>query len=241
MQIKIIKYFFNFNRQYKESVKKYNVEYGSFFRLIVFIRWFKSLSSKKNTLDLEQPWIVLFAMPFLKKKLNKSSVIFEFGSGGSTIFFAKRVSKVISVEHDTLWFKKLSSVIDKKFTNIELNLFPPTLVSDSKNTDPSSSDSYVSSAEIFNGYSFLNYASYIDKYPDEYFDIIMIDGRARPSCWKHAVPKIKPGGYIILDDAYREYYFVNTAHLIKGFSIVDFPGPVYGLEPFYRTLMLRKN
>jgi hypothetical protein len=238
-RIKIIKYFFKFKDQYEESVKKYHIKYNPFLRLFVFIRWYKSLSSKKNTLDIEQPWIVLFSIPFLKKNVTKKSIVFEYGSGGSTVFFAERADKVISVEHDSSWYEKLSSNIQTK-KNIELVLITPSL-QNPEVRDPSSGDSYISSADAYNGYSFFKYASYIDKYPDNHFDVILIDGRARPSCLKHAVPKIKKGGYIILDDADREYYLSNTSHFIKEFSKIDFPGPVYGLEPFYRTLILRKN
>lgn len=238
-RLNILKYYTKFQNQYIETVKKYHVEYSNFLRLKVFVQWYKSLLSKKSTLEMQQPWIVLFSIPFLKKEITPNSLVFEYGSGGSTLFFAKKAKQVISVEHDIVWFEKISSAI-KQLSNVEVILSPP-LKDDIKITDPSDSNSYISSAPIFNGYSFFNYASVIDKYPDAHFDFILIDGRARPSCLKHAAPKIKKGGYIILDDADREYYFANTKQLIKDFSPIDFPGPVLGLEPFYRTLILKRN
>jgi hypothetical protein len=43
--------------------------------------------------------------------------IFEYGSGGSTTWWANLVSQVVSVEHDREWFQKL---IAKKPANVEL-------------------------------------------------------------------------------------------------------------------------
>lgn len=167
--------------------------------------------------------------------------MFEYGCGGSTLFFAERAKKVISVEHDRLWFEKLTGAINPTYSNIELNFIPPDINHKPTVADPADPQSYVSSAASLNGSSFLSYASFIDKYPDNYFDIILIDGRARPSCLKHAVPKIKKGGYIILDDADRKHYLVYANELINDFLFIDFPGPVYGLETFYRTLILKKT
>ena len=50
------------------------------------------------------------------------------------------------------------------------------------------------------------YASVIDRFPDGYFGLVFVDGRSRPSCVKHSIPKIKSGGFLILDDADRNYY-----------------------------------
>ncbi len=242
LNIRIIRYLKIFEGQYNLSHNKYNIRYNFFILVIVFFKWYKSLFSTKSVFDKKIPWIVFFSMPFLKKVIKKSSIIFEYGTGGSTLFFAKRGNKIISVEHDNLWFNKLNDYLNnKRYSNIELNYLSPSKTTDLIDSDPSNPDLYVSSSPIFNGYSFLEYASFIDTFPNEYFDFILIDGRARPSCLKHSVSKVKKGGYIILDDADREYYLSNTKHLIQDFSKIDFPGPVYGLPDFYRTLFLRRN
>ena len=72
-------------------------------------------------------------------------------------------------------------------------------------------DSYVSGDPAYAGMSFHHYASSIDRYPDGSFDAILIDGRSRPSCFKHAKSKLKSGGFLILDNSETDYY-----HFIHG-------------------------
>ena len=49
--------------------------------------------------------------------------------------------------------------------------------------------------------SFQNYASAIDQFGAHSFDLVLVDGRSRPSCFKHAVPCVAPNGYIVLDNS----------------------------------------
>lgn len=41
------------------------------------------------------------------------------------------------------------------------------------------------------------------KFPNEYFDLILIDGRVRMNCLKNATPKLKVGGVLIFDNSDR--------------------------------------
>ena len=41
----------------------------------------------------------------------------------------------------------------------------------------------------------------LDHFPDETFDFILIDGSDRGNCAKNAIKKLKPGGYIYLDNS----------------------------------------
>tara|TARA_Y100000589_G_C27142695_1_gene625421 strand:+ start:352 stop:1026 length:675 start_codon:yes stop_codon:yes gene_type:complete len=68
--------------------------------------WWKSFE-KKQPLDHEGqpvPWITYGAIEFLKERLDKSMSIFEFGAGNSSLYYAKKVNKVVSVEHHNDWF-----------------------------------------------------------------------------------------------------------------------------------------
>jgi predicted O-methyltransferase YrrM len=51
--------------------------------------------------------------------------------------------------------------------------------------------------------AFRKYAAAILGYPDESFDLVFVDGEAscRDWCIANALPKIKPGGYLLLDDS----------------------------------------
>ena len=58
--------------------------------------------------------------------------------------------------------------------------------------------------------SFERYVKSIDDYPDRFFDMVLVDGRARKFCLEHAPKKIRPGGYLLMDNSstpeYLEFY-----------------------------------
>lgn len=171
------------------------------------IQYFDGNTKKITSLDEEIPWLNFYAIEFLEKLIEKNYKIFEFGVGGSTIYFGKKASEIISCEHDPNWFEEVKKVINKyKNINWKGYLIAPTKMQSQKFIDPSDPNGYTSSDENFRGYSFKEYVSFIDKFDDEYFDLILIDGRARPSCVKHAFNKLKDGGIIILDNSEREHY-----------------------------------
>lgn len=50
------------------------------------------------------------------------------------------------------------------------------------------------------------YEGAIDTFEDASFDLISIDGRRRVACFRHALPKLKPGGILVFDDVQRGRY-----------------------------------
>lgn len=199
--------------------------------------WQASLNGKTNPLIDEKPWITFAAFDFLKQILTKEMRVFEYGSGGSTVYYAKRVKEVISVEHDQLWNDKVTNYIKlKKYSNVKSYLIQPNLNTTVLNRNPSDPDSYISDSNIYSAYSFEKYVRHIDNYPDKYFDLISIDGRARPSCIKHSINKVKIGGYILLDNAEREYYhYIHDVMKRMNYICYNYYGPgPYGLN-FWQT------
>jgi hypothetical protein len=89
---------------------------------------------------------------------------------------------------------------------------------------------YSSADESSSGKNFKNYASFIDKFENEYFDVILVDGRSRPSCIMHSIPKLKKGGYLILDNSDRSYYTVELKDTLKvNFTVII---DKYGASPY---------
>lgn len=77
------------------------------------IGWIKSHAS---TLPVDGegqpvPWVTYPFIAFIKGRLHKTLSVFEYGSGNSTLFFAKLVGSVTSVEHDLEWYKKVHKEI----------------------------------------------------------------------------------------------------------------------------------
>lgn len=177
-----------------------------YFKLVlVFLRYPKYIFIwKKSPLDSEMPWINFATKSYLDKKLNEKMIIFEYGSGGSTFYFSKRVEKVISVEHNEDWYKIVKDKLDNNnIKNVEIHLCPP------KNLLTNESVLCLSSDQNYKNKNFQEYVEKINNYPDNYFDLIVIDGRARVSCIKNSISKVKSGGYIFLDNSERKEYAVG--------------------------------
>jgi len=208
-----------------------------------FPYWWINLRSNKSPLIDKRPWISFGAILFLEKILKKDMQVYEYGSGGSTLFFAQRVKCINSVEHDPKWFNQVVEEINiNGFHNCQIRLVEPIPELFIHNNDISDSDAYISDDEKYRGMSFRDYATSIDSYPDAFFDIILIDGMSRPSCFKHAEKKVKRNGYLILDNAERSYYYYIHKTLDKNkWKNYDFYGPgPYGYA-FWQTCIWQKS
>ena len=63
------------------------------------------------------PWMNYAVIDFLKERLRPEMNLLEFGSGGSTLFFAKRCARVGSREADRNWYERLRKEVPD---NVEL-------------------------------------------------------------------------------------------------------------------------
>lgn len=222
---------------YLRQVQRYRKLYPDRFDTIRSIRllprWKSSLGDMSTPLSREMPWMTFFAVDFLETVLHADMQVFEYGSGGSTLFWAKRVRSVISIEHDSDWANEVALQIkNHRYNHVRLLLIPPdeevSFFPDDV-ANPNAYMSYMVSA------SFERYVKSIDEYPDGAFDFIVIDGRARPACLKHAIAKVKPGGYIVLDDSDRERYHPALQQVPDSFSRRDFVGPRLYERAFTKT------
>jgi hypothetical protein len=156
-----------------------------------FPRWRRSFRS--SPLADGVPWIPFRATEWLSSYLQSDMTVFEYGSGGSTLFFAERVQTLVSVEHDPQWHSKVASRLrERGVNNVSYLLCEPR-----KDGEPIL-DGY---RHDFPGVSFADYVKSIDAYPDGSLDLVLVDGRARVACMARALPKIRPGGYLVLDNA----------------------------------------
>lgn len=154
---------------------------------------------KASTMDLRVPWLPFRVMERLEQKLDRTSKVAEFGGGGSTLWFADRVGEVVTIEHDQEWFPILERALaDLPGCTLEFH---------------SADDAYA------------DYVPALDRFPDGYFDVVVVDGRERVRCFEAAIPKVAPGGLLILDDTERDRYR-------PAFEAVDWPRVTYrGFAP----------
>ena len=57
------------------------------------------------------PWLTQDANRFLQTYLLRSDSGVEFGSGRSTLWLASRVGRLVSLEHDRDWYKRVSEAL----------------------------------------------------------------------------------------------------------------------------------
>jgi hypothetical protein len=209
-----------------------------------FFRWRQSLKPGASSVRDQQPWITYPVIDYLKGFLRPEHRVFEYGGGGSTLFFVKRVAEVVTVEHNQEWFKILSETINMSKKNSWTGKFVGPAKGDLVPVPDPSDPSHYSSADVpSKGYNYRKYASAIDEYPENYYDCVVVDGRSRPACMMHAIPKIRKGGLLVLDNSDREYYMpkIRKAVELQFETIIDgfAPGPYS--QDFTKTTVWRKK
>lgn len=174
----------------------------------------------------EEPWLPYQATRFIDRccKLER---VFEYGMGGSTLFFYNHLHNIelVSVDHDPTWYL---AVLEKLGANCQVAttfqsfILPP--VPGDIGPDKANPDHYKSGSTELGPCNFREYASAIDRLG--LFDLILVDGMARASCLKHAVSHVKPGGVLVLDntDDNRSYYLQNTLAYFTDWERIDFFG-----------------
>lgn len=197
------------------------------------------LNLNASTLERRKPWISYDAIYFLEQYLRKEHIVFEWGSGGSTLFFADRTKHIVSIEHNKEWYDAVADKIRKEsITNIDYRLIGPdkNLSSDELATIKKK-NILLDFTDNKSSYRFLLFESYvknIDHYNDEYFDIILIDGRSRPSCILRSLSKLKRNGLLIVDNSERIAYKAALEQL-KDWTVQSFYGPVCCYDLFSQT------
>jgi hypothetical protein len=173
--------------------------------------WLTSLLPHHSTVADEVPWINFDAIAWLESWLRPNMQVFEYGSGGSSLFFARRTQHVVSIEHDSGFYDFISGVIsERKIGNLDLRKILPTKTDKKEKYDGYSFRSFSAGHETN---SFKDYVCSIDEFDDGYFNLVIVDGRARASCVMRAINKVKPGGAILLDNSERVQYCEVQEHL----------------------------
>ena len=148
-----------------------------------FQRWYKDTRSGGSALDRELPWMTYDAIDFLGSICTPDSVVFEWGSGGSTLFLAKRCRHVTSVEHDAKWSGYLRERLETLgVDNVDYKEIPGEKIADWEARDYRNPDDFVSGDKGSVGLSFEQYVKAIDPFPEGSFDIVVVDGRVRNGC-----------------------------------------------------------
>ena len=165
----------------------------------------------RQPIDVKLPWISFGALRFLNSFLRPEHEVFEFGGGGSTLYFAQRTHRVVTMESHPEWHKILTAALAQhQLQNAVCELHPIT----------------GDDAALFQGDLFFQ------RVREQLWDVILIDcycgysksryGLTRPYAFELAQLQLKPGGIIVLDDSWMFPELVETE---QGWRITDYMGP----------------
>jgi predicted O-methyltransferase YrrM len=133
----------------------------------------------KSTVTLRYPWLPFRLIDELADVIGPGTKVFEYGGGGSTLWFLDRGAEVVTVEHHREWAARLATrAAAERWTLLER-----------------------SSAD-----GFAEYVNAIADFPKDAFDVVVVDGRERGRCARAAMDHVRPGGWLIVDDVDRERY-----------------------------------
>ena len=135
----------------------------------------------------DKPWLCPGTVAFCQARLTRSMRALEFGSGRSTRWFASLVGHLASVEHDPRWYEHVNGQLAAAgVSNVDYRYVPlnhPEQEPEQSEYQPTPS-----------------YVAVADGFPDLSLDFVVVDGHYRTHCIRRVVPKIAPGGYLLVDD-----------------------------------------
>jgi predicted O-methyltransferase YrrM len=147
---------------------------------------------------LDVPWWTYRAIETVEKWLSarpNPARVFEYGSGASTVWLARRAGEVHSVEHHRAFAELMHGEL---VSHPNASVRVVEAVSSPRPVVPSSKEGHE-------GLDFAEYVAAIDEVPGS-FDLVVIDGRAREACLAAAVGRLADDGLVVFDNSRRRRY-----------------------------------
>ncbi len=119
----------------------------------------------------EKPFLGEHTIRMIGQIITRKTSVLEFGGGGSTIWFARRAKRVLTIEGNiTFAIAIIKKLNQEKLKNTEVRYSP-------------------------------KYTLFHLMVPPNTFDLVLLDGRKRLACARLAVNSLKPNGWIVLDNS----------------------------------------
>ncbi len=128
----------------------------------------------------DAPWLTRSMVEILVEWLHPDDTGLEFGSGRSTVWFAKRVAHLTSVEHDPGWY----STVTERLRQAGITDRVDYRLCEDGSTERET----------------LEYVAVAKQIAPGILDFCLVDGMARDHCALAILEKIKPGGALIIDN-----------------------------------------
>ncbi|MBM7515402.1 class I SAM-dependent methyltransferase [Nocardioides nitrophenolicus] len=198
-------------------------------RLATWLRSLFAIYDLEGLSGLDVPWWTFASADLVDAHLaaRPGARVFEWGSGASTLWLARRAAGVHSVEHDGAWADRLRAVLP---AHVELTLVPPVA---------STRPEVGSRKKGHQGLDFTDYVSAIDA-TEGVYDVIVVDGRAREACLDHALHRLAPDGLLVFDNVDRRRYRDAIDRLGAQVTVTTTRGLTPALPYPTRTALLRR-
>lgn len=184
---------------------------------------------------MTQPLYTQPAIDYLDSIIQPTWRVFEFGAGGSTTYYYKRCAEVRAMEHDAAWV-----ITARSNTSLDSIIYVGRDGDSCAQAKAAEADFFAHDFDLplhptsqvesqYHGMEnteWREYAGTIFKWPQGYFDVIVVDGMARSLCLYYAAQCVKQYGMIILDNSCRWQYNDVQEHIInQGWNRRDFWQP----------------
>jgi hypothetical protein len=150
-------------------------------------------------------------LTFFKSIIPRTAIYLEYGSGGSTIFAARYVKVLVSVESDAVFKRAVARKIPA--TSAEIHLSSPYIGVTAEWGTPVFGRPTKSRIKRWKRYPQAPWALLGNKIPDT----ILVDGRMRVACALESLLRVGPETCLVVDDyADRNYKAIEEfANLIS--------------------------
>ena len=124
----------------------------------------------------DAPWFTADAIRLLESRVGPADTVLEFGSGRSTLWFARRCARVESVEHNPAWRTEVNRRL---------------------------ASAVLAGKAVVHAAGEAEYAEVADRFVDDSFTVVVVDNLRRADCVNHALPKLRAGGWLVIDNVNR--------------------------------------
>eukprot|EP01029_Cantina_marsupialis_P006927 TRINITY_DN17641_c0_g1_i2.p1 TRINITY_DN17641_c0_g1~~TRINITY_DN17641_c0_g1_i2.p1 ORF type:complete len:323 (+),score=42.48 TRINITY_DN17641_c0_g1_i2:43-1011(+) len=154
-----------------------------------------------------RPWMHSIEVHAIDFFLGRDKTMLEFGSGSSTLYFADKVKQLVSVESSKAWCGEVQNALEEReIKNVDFYCKPIGLDVGCKNL--ASIDSNLNSRKylISGSTQFEDYLSVVRNH--KVFDLVLIDGRARPQAAFESLAVMNADSILFFHD----YHFLGRTH-----------------------------
>ena len=146
------------------------------------VKWAHDRFSSAGPAAQGLPWIAWPCIDFMADYVQPTHRVFEWGGGGSTLFFLKKGCRVTTVESSMEWVKELEQQISALGAEAR-NRWDLRFVAIAGNSDRRVSE-YIGQVAV-----------------GAPWDLVMVDGWSRQKCLLEGMHYVKAGGVLVLDNA----------------------------------------